>query len=66
MQAQNNEIIFKDKKMVCVPQKDIDALEEARMLLYKAFPTTTDIMKLTAISKAMWEITHRKYKEVTK
>lgn len=50
-------------KQVIVPQSDIDNLEKARLALHKECDgCDTDVLiKLTKITEAMWQITHRKY-----
>lgn len=46
-----------------VPVSDIERLEKARCMLVKG-KTPIELSLLSPVTEAMWEITHRRYKEV--
>lgn len=54
-------------KLVIVPQKDIDAIEKARLNLYEQVDSDELLEEnLHGVTESMWKLTHSKYKEYKK
>ena len=52
----------KQNDIVCIPQRDIDRLETARLYLHKLLKDNSIMLDITNnVTNIMWEITHRKY-----
>lgn len=69
MPVREESITLNKQKMVIVPQRMLDELEEARLKLYALYPSeineidTLTLVKLVDISNPMWLLANTKWQE---